>query len=98
MKYPFTLFAFILSVHILQAQEKQFSVHNISLPPELSYYDNQFSGLQVAGGNLYLMSESRLEDNQEAKLYSIKLSDIDHKLRDTAYILPYKKIFSLLKR
>ena len=92
MKYPFTLFAFILSVHILQAQEKQFSVHNISLPPELSYYDNQFSGLQVAGGNLYLMSESRLEDNQEAKLYSIKLSDIDYKLRDTAYILPYKKI------
>ena len=92
MKYLLTLFLFIDFVHILQAQEKQFSVRNISLPPELSYYDNQFSGLQVADSNLYLMSESRLEDNQEAKLYSIRLVDINSKLRDTAYVLPYKKI------
>lgn len=92
MKYLFILLSFIGFVHILRAQEKQFSVQYISLPPELSYYDNQFSGLQVAGNNLYLMSESRLEDNQEAKLYSIKLSDINYKLRDTSYVLPYKKI------
>src|ERR1700741_4807082 len=92
MKYLLTLASFIILLQIVQAQEKQFSVHTISLPPELSYYDNQFSGLQIADSNLYLMSESRLEDNQEAKLYSIKLSDINYKLLDTAYILPYKKI------
>lgn len=76
----------------LIAQQQQFSVHAISLPPELSYYDNQFSGLQVSNGHLYLLSESRLEDKQEAKLYAINLADIDRKLRDTAYVLPYVKI------
>ena len=92
MKYLFTLVSFVFSVHFLFAQAKQFSVHEISLPPGLSYYDNQFSGLQIAGSSLYLLSESRLEDQQEAKLYSIKLGDIEIKLRDTGYILPYKKI------
>jgi hypothetical protein len=92
MKYLLTLASFVILLQILQAQEKQFSIHTISLPPELSYYDNQFSGLQIADSNLYLMSESRLEDNQEAKLYSIRLSDINYKLQDTAYVLPYKKI------
>ncbi len=88
------LLAAFLNISLITAytQEKNFSITTISLPPELSYYDNQFSGLQVANGNLYLMSESRLEDNQEAKLYSITLSDINRKLHDTSYILPYKKI------
>lgn len=37
------------------------------------------------------MSESRLQDSAEAKLYSIKLSDIEKQLADSNYVLPYKK-------
>ena len=76
----------------LFAQDKQFTIHKINLPSELSYYDNQFSGLQIANEKLYLMSESRLQDNQEAKLYAVRLADIEKKLTDTTYVLPYEKI------
>ncbi len=92
MKHLSILLYLILLVHIVMAQGKQFSVYNIPLPPELSYYDNQFSGLQIANNRLYLMSESRLEDRQEAKLYAIKLSDLTLKMADTTYVLPYSKI------
>jgi hypothetical protein len=66
-------------------------VHPVSLPPELSWYDNQFSGLYIHEGKLFLMSESRLEDKAEPKLYAISTSDLDHKLKDTSFTLPYKK-------
>jgi hypothetical protein len=71
---------------------KDFLIHIITLPAEISYYDNQFSGLQIANQKLYLMSESRLQDNREAKLYSIKITDIEHHMKDTSYILPFEKI------
>ncbi len=73
-------------------QTKQFTIHTIALPPEISYYDNQFSGLQISNGKLYLMAESRLQDKQEARLYSVYLSDIDRHLKDKTYILPFQKI------
>ncbi len=76
----------------LPAQDKEFSIHKINLPSELSYYDNQFSGLQIANEKIYLLSESRLEDNQEAKIYAVKLGDIEKQLVDTNYILPFEKI------
>lgn len=75
----------------LAAQKADFSIHNISLPPEISYYDNQFSGLYIKDNNLFLMSESRLQDSAEAKLYTINLNDIEQQLADTNYILPFTK-------
>ncbi|RYY18449.1 MAG: hypothetical protein EOO36_08120 [Cytophagaceae bacterium] len=74
------------------AQQPQFAVRNLSLPKELAYSDNQFSGLYIAQDKLFLMSESRLQDNAEAKLYTLKLADLDRKLADTAYVLPYQKL------
>jgi hypothetical protein len=86
--------AVLLSLALLpaSAQAPQFVMRNVSLPKELAYYDNQFSGLAVSAGKLFLLSESRLQDNAEAKLYTVKLSDLDRKLVDTAYALPYKKL------
>jgi hypothetical protein len=74
------------------AQNKHFTIHSIALPPEISYYDNQFSGLQINNGKLYLMPECRLQNNHEARLYSIYLSDIDQHLKDKTYLLPFEKI------
>ncbi len=73
------------------AQHTDFSVNNIALPTEISYYDNQFSGLCVHEDKLFLMSESRLQDNAEAKLYAINLTDIETKMVDSNFILPFKK-------
>ncbi|MFC6225999.1 hypothetical protein ACFP2F_22335 [Hymenobacter artigasi] len=74
------------------AQRPPFTVHSISLPKELEFYDNQFSGLAVSAGKLFLLSESRLQDRAEAKLYTLKLADLDRKLLDTTYVLPYQKL------
>ncbi len=91
MKQSFLCICIICSI-ISFAQNKNFTVKNISLPPELSYYDNQFSGLSIYDGKLFLMSESRLQDSAEAKLYSLTISDIEMKMADSNFILPYKKI------
>ena len=91
MRY-FLLFLLNICVLYVGAQKTDFTVTNISLPPEISYYDNQFSGLYVHEKKLYLMSESRIQDKAEAKLYSILISDLQHKMLDTSFILPYKKI------
>src|SRR5438105_5028055 len=85
MKYFFLAAVGIYLTTGIKAQDKHFSIHFIALPPELSYYDNQFSGLQIANKKLYLMTESRLEDNREPKLYAIDLTDINHYLKDTTF-------------
>ena len=90
MKY-FSLFLFNFLSFSSFSQKKDFTVLNISLPPEISYYDNQFSGLYIFKENLFLMSESRLQDSAEAKLYAIKLADLEHKMIDSAFILPFRK-------
>lgn len=74
------------------AQEKSFSVHSINLPAALAEPENQFSGLQVAHNNLYLMPECRLQDKHEARLYSIKLADINRQKKDNNFVLPFEKI------
>jgi hypothetical protein len=91
MKYLATL---LLSGFCLPAlaQQRQFDVRSLSLPKELEYYDNQFSGLYIAQSQLYLLSESRLQDRAEAKLYTVALADLDRKLADTTYVLPYRKL------
>ncbi len=74
------------------AQPRQFDVRKLALPKELAYYDNQFSGLAIAQGKLILLSESRLQDQAEAKLYTVALADLDRQLADSTYVLPYQKL------
>ena len=75
-----------------QAQQPHFTVRSLRLPQELAYYDNQFSGLAASADKLFLMSESRLQDQAEAKLYAVRLADLDRQLADTSYVLPYQKV------
>ncbi len=74
------------------AQNSQFTVRELSLPAEIKFYDNQFSGLYLSGASLLLLSESRLQDKAPAKLYQIATADLDRKLIDTAYVLPFRKL------
>lgn len=90
MRYLLFPFICLFLFTIANAQEK-YSITNIKLPPAISYYDNQFSGLYISDNKLFLMSESRLEDKREALLYSIKLEDIEHYRSDTAFVLPFQK-------
>ncbi len=91
MKFTFIIFLIFLQQNI-HAQKHNFEPVNLSLPSEISYYDNQFSGLYIQHNNLYVMSESRLQDSAEAKIYSITLADLDKKLIDSSYKLPFKKL------
>jgi hypothetical protein len=75
-----------------QAQQAQYTVHKLRLPKELADYDNQFSGLAASAGQLYLLSESRLQDQAAAKLYAVHLADLDRQLADTTYALPYRQL------
>ncbi|MDJ0366676.1 hypothetical protein QMK33_16075 [Hymenobacter sp. H14-R3] len=75
-----------------RAQQPQFTVHNLRLPKELAYYDNQFSGLATSADKLFLLSESRLQDKAEAKLYTVRLADLGRQLADTTYVLPYQPL------
>ncbi|MFT3680765.1 MAG: hypothetical protein QM791_10870 [Ferruginibacter sp.] len=92
MKYFSLIFVVLLNALNADAQQHDFTASKIRLPEEISDYDNQFSGLQISNGALFMMSESRLQDNKEAKLYSIKLADIERQLKDSTYELPFKKI------
>lgn len=82
---------FFLPFSLAIAQKQQFTIHHLSLPQELESADNQFSGLYVHDEKLFLLSECRLQENAEAKLYAINLSDLDRKINDTSYVLPYVK-------
>lgn len=73
-------------------QDKELKVFEFSLPKEIEYYDNQFSGLYIQDGFLYLLSECRLQDKAEAKLYKIALADLDRQMKQSADTLPYQKI------
>lgn len=89
MRYFLLLLSF--TVNIAFAQKLSFTVMPLSLPSELSYYDNQFSGLFIEGKSLYMLSESRLQDKAEPKIYAVDLEDLDKKIKDSSYVLPFKK-------
>ncbi|WP_223650048.1 hypothetical protein [Hymenobacter psoromatis] len=91
MKYLLYLLLSIGGLPAL-AQQPRFAPRAITLPKELEFYDNQFSGLAISGERLLLMSESRLQDRAEAKLYAVRLTDLDRQLTDSAYVLPYQKL------
>lgn len=84
-------FFFSLTVISATAQEPLFIIHTLSLPEEISFHNNQLSGLYVYNTQLFLLGESRLQEGAEGKIYSIGLADIDKKLADTSYKLPWKK-------
>ncbi|PJJ61208.1 hypothetical protein CLV45_2646 [Hymenobacter chitinivorans DSM 11115] len=74
-------------------QPAPLQVQRLTLPAELAAHNNQFSGLYISHNQLFLLSESRLldQDRPEGKIYSIALPDLARKLTDTAYVLPYRK-------
>lgn len=74
------------------AQTTSFSIHHIKLPAAVSYYDNQFSGLQIAGKKLYLLSECRVQDKREAVIYVARLSDIERSVEDSLHEPQFEKI------
>jgi hypothetical protein len=87
-----TLFLLSFFAKNAYSQKAKFNVQKIKLPAEIEYYNNQFSGLYITNDNLLLLSESRLQDNDEAKLYSIKTTDVEKNMKDSNFVLPYKKI------
>lgn len=85
---------FLLSFFAINAysQKAKFTIQKLKLPAEIEYYNNQFSGLYITNDNLLLLSESRLQDKAEAKLYALKIADVERNIQDSNYVLPYKKI------
>ncbi|AII51080.1 hypothetical protein N008_03665 [Hymenobacter sp. APR13] len=63
----------------------------IALPPELADKNNQFSGLYLHGRELLLLSESRLQEQAEAKVYGLPLASLNRQLTGQPRELPYHK-------
>lgn len=81
----------IFLVSKVYAQTEAFDIHIIQLPKAIAYYDNQFSGLQVANEKLYLLSECRIQDKRETVIYSISLKELEQSFLDTSHQLQYEK-------
>ncbi|RSK36101.1 hypothetical protein [Hymenobacter metallilatus] len=73
------------------AQKAPFTFRTIPLPPEIADKNNQFSGLYLRPTELLLLSESRLQERAEAKVYGISLSSMDNQLAGKAQTVGYKK-------
>jgi hypothetical protein len=86
----FYLICTLLCTHLCSAQVKDFDVIKIGLPAAISYYDNQFSGMFIQNEKLFLMSESRLQDLRDPKIYVLKMADINRKMLDTSYKMHFE--------
>ncbi len=86
--YCFVLLLFCANVS--KGQAKGFDVIKIGLPPTLSYYDNQFSGMFLKDEKLFLLSESRLQDSANATIFVLKIADINRKIIDTNYRMHFE--------
>ncbi|HMX77861.1 MAG TPA: hypothetical protein PK841_06795, partial [Chitinophagaceae bacterium] len=61
-KINYALLFILLQVCFISAKaQPSFKMHKIKLPAEVSYFDNQFSSIQIFQNKLYLISESRLQ-------------------------------------
>ncbi|OON65866.1 hypothetical protein B0919_22825 [Hymenobacter sp. CRA2] len=80
-----------LSTTLAAAQKSAYSVQPLTLPQELADKNNQFSGLYRHGNQLLLLSESRLQERAEAKVYAVDLASVDAQLRDKSVALRYRK-------
>lgn len=86
------IFIFLVQAYAVEAQSEDFNVVFIKLPEELAAAHHEFSGLGIWNNYLYLLSESRIQEGREGKLYRISLSDIDRYLQDTAYFIDYDQL------
>lgn len=91
MKPVFCLLAGFISF-IAQAQQPGFTIHELPLAEEIAYNENQFSGLTVYSNRLYMMSESRLQQGFEAKLYTLDIPQVEKHLADSTVPLTWKKV------
>ncbi|MCB2377508.1 hypothetical protein LGH70_07940 [Hymenobacter sp. BT635] len=92
MKYYATALLLLLWATPGRAQRPMhLQVQPLSLPTELAHPENQFSGLYIGRESLFLLSESRLQEQRPGLLYSIRLADLQRKLTDTTYVLPFQR-------
>ncbi|RSK48337.1 hypothetical protein [Hymenobacter rigui] len=85
------LLALLLAGLPVCGQKAPFAIRTIPLPPEIADKNNQFSGLYLRGMELLLLSESRLQDQAEAKVYGISLSSLEAQLAGNSKDVHYKK-------
>ena len=86
----FTFLLALVPATFAQAQRAPLA-RIIQLPAELAERENQFSGLCTYRGQLLLLSESRLQEQAEAKVYGLALPDLDRQLAGPAGELPFRK-------
>ncbi|WP_139924122.1 hypothetical protein [Hymenobacter sp. DG01] len=73
------------------AQKAPFSIQAVSLPAEIADRNNQFSGLFIRNNQLLLLSESRLQERAEAKVYALDLASLDAQLKQKMGEVKYRK-------
>ena len=87
----FIVLFLVLQAALASAQKTPFSVHTISLPKEIADRNNQFSGLFLRNKQLLLLSESRLQERAEAKVYALDLASLNDQLAKKSQDLAYQK-------
>ena len=87
----FLFLILVLYATSASAQKSAYTARTIKLPAEIADRNNQFSGLCRLGNQLLLLSESRLQESAEAKVYALDFTSIDAQLTQKATELPYKK-------
>ncbi|WP_045687634.1 hypothetical protein [Hymenobacter sp. AT01-02] len=90
MKY-FLLTALLSASFASYAQKAPYSFQTIPLPLEIADRNNQFSGLHLYKDELLLLSESRLQERAEAKVYALNLNTLDKQLAGKAQDIAYRK-------
>jgi len=85
------LLLLLLPATLATAQKTPFSLRTLQLPQEVADRNNQFSGLCVHNQQLLLLSESRLQERAEAKVYGLDLSSLDKQLTGQTQALAYRK-------
>ncbi len=91
LKLNFVLLCTLLLLSTNAIAQPSYKLNKIKLPEEVSFYDNQFSSIQIYQNKLYLISESRLQDKAEAKIYVADISKYKKYLNDTNRVLPFSK-------
>ncbi|MBD2715668.1 hypothetical protein KBK19_11530 [Microvirga sp. STR05] len=87
------LLPLVLALHavLASAQNAPLALQPISLPQEIADRNNQFSGLYIHHHQLLLLSESRLQERAEPKVYGLDLASLDRQLAGRSKELAYKK-------
>ena len=87
------LWIFLHSSTLLFAQtDKIFKAFKINLSDTLAHPENQFSGLTYRNHKLYLLCESRIQENHIARIYSINKKELKKAIADSTYQPAHKTI------